>query len=349
MSVGGNPGDDFDNAVKAHNAANDKLPEFGATVSGQRNGSHINAILRIHRDGKHAQTFEAGAGRLAYYMMEREHKAAALKHHKDVIMDSRTETMLGPNNDKRNGVGYALPAPDLKAQVEALKKTRPVGLLRLVLTVRSTTPVTSGVEDVLFVSRIQRSYGDATHQNFSVSRLMWSLRNTPGFTNIQPWWIVFLPRANVAKAMWAQGAREVKLSQIIADQKKKDGLVISVDYIDSLILTNMADPCGAVTRYAETKSSPPDGDPRAGATAISLSGQPIPKFFRDPLPGKSFSGQQGRVILPQLWGLPTMVNDKGQVVQTYAKVGNVLAWNDSYLRSDIQMDRAVPAQFTEEW
>jgi hypothetical protein len=48
-------------------------------------------------------------------------------------------------------------------------------------------------------------YGKKQTENYWVSKLLWSMRNVPGFSNLQVWWFVFSPLSWLAKAMWAGG------------------------------------------------------------------------------------------------------------------------------------------------
>jgi hypothetical protein len=118
------------------------------------------------------------------------------------------------------GVGQLPAAADdvLRAMAEQLRKARPVGLCRFALTFRQQkkggdwthNAVNTQGHDVLYVSRLMRTYDDAG-ANFYLTRLLWSLRCTPHFARLQPWWLVFVPRSSLAKAMWAHGARAMKL------------------------------------------------------------------------------------------------------------------------------------------
>ncbi len=82
---------------------------------------------------------------------------------------------------------------------------------------RATTSSRSGSiakDHVLFASRLVPTYGGAG-KNYYVSRILWALRNTPGYTNVQPFVYVFLPKDLLAKAMWASGAREMTLANFV--------------------------------------------------------------------------------------------------------------------------------------
>jgi hypothetical protein len=75
---------------------------------------------------------------------------------------------------------------------------------------------------ILFISRLCRMYGgDQGKQNYWISRMLWALRNTPGFTTVRPWVIFFLPRGTLARSMWAAGAREMTLSMFLDETASK--------------------------------------------------------------------------------------------------------------------------------
>jgi hypothetical protein len=149
-----------------------------------------------------------------------------------------------PANSPMVGIGVT-PKPaasKLDAQLAALENARPVGLLRFALTLRKPPEVpkppspwakpksqnpgeTLGPDlfpgrftwlgdihkdEVLYISRLLRMYGDKSNENFYLSRLLRSLRATPFFTHVQAWWFVFIPTGVFAKSMWARGAREMR-------------------------------------------------------------------------------------------------------------------------------------------
>ena len=149
-----------------------------------------------------------------------------------------------PSNSPIVGVGVT-PKPNpqrLKDALDVLENARPIGLLRFALTVRkppvkpkppspwakpSKAPKAAdlgpelfpnqytfggGVQkgEIVYISRLLRMYGDAATQNFYLTRLLWSLRGTPYFSNLQPWWFVFAPVGLLAKSMWASDGRSMR-------------------------------------------------------------------------------------------------------------------------------------------
>jgi hypothetical protein len=69
---------------------------------------------------------------------------------------------------------------------------------------------------VLFVSALRPMYGPGSNENHTIAKLLWSLRNTPAFTNLAPWWLVYVPRGLLARSMYAEGAREMTLADFVA-------------------------------------------------------------------------------------------------------------------------------------
>lgn len=226
-------------------------------------GSHIAFVLRVSKDeepsAKRIQMFDTG-NQVSYWILEAQgQRGVSVRPVAAGIFDgcsipSQTDPGWAkiPCNSTITGIGVVPKIdPAVQAQaIAALEKARPVGLCRLVLTLR-TAPDPKQVEkiekqrkaqvkksggvdlgvdldpghliwgagprkdDVLYVSRLLRMYGDDASQNFYLSRLLWSLRNTPYFTNIQPWWFVFYPKGVLAKSMWAKGGREMTIQKFV--------------------------------------------------------------------------------------------------------------------------------------
>jgi hypothetical protein len=80
---------------------------------------------------------------------------------------------------------------------------------------KKAIPIFNDKNQILYASRLVPMYGPYPNQNYTVSKLMWALRNTPGFTDLQCWWVVFAPQGLLAKCMWAEGAREMTLRKFI--------------------------------------------------------------------------------------------------------------------------------------
>jgi hypothetical protein len=206
------------------------------------------------------------------------------------IVDGYGRTSIYDMNHGFAGLGVLPPHSIDQAQVDFLRKARPVGLGRLAITRRNDKASMNLTDaDVLYVSRMMRLYGDDPSKNYTVARLLWSLRNTPGFTSVQVWWFIYTPLRMLAKAMWAHGARSMRL----ADYAAKYGAIRDGDVQLSIVITNLGQPprAGHVTLYCRCKSRPdgantvvefmPHRPPYAllhyvGATALGFKGGNAP-------------------------------------------------------------------------
>ncbi|MDC3961584.1 hypothetical protein [Polyangium jinanense] len=310
---------------------------------GQPGGSHIHHLLRIHKDKTRVQLFDANGGSQSRGAMEAEKDGEG----RSLGRSLAPEAGMGANMDTcafssiyslpsggPNGVGIPRAVPDLQKQIEVMKRARPIGLARLVLTERKPTSELAP-EDVLFVSKLLRTYGDQDHQNYTVTRYLWSLRNTPGFSSVQPWWFLFLPIGALARCMWAVGARKMKLADFMSKHgpktlKESDwfrfgrdgGLSIDVNYCEAQILTNIADPAfpGRAKIIRRLKSEPVMP---SGARLVAEGMTRVPPAFTKPLPG--VSGPRN-VILP--------VHEKDGKIGHTAEA--VLAWDFTYARDDVE-------------
>jgi hypothetical protein len=123
-----------------------------------------------------------------------------------------------PNPYKLVGMGVPPSVTGLADQATWLRKARPVGLARLVLLRRpKSTTDKLGIDDVLYVSRLLRMYGNGEKQNYGYARYIWSLRNVPFYQDVQAYWVLFIPRDYLADAMWALGVRGKSLDQLNTD------------------------------------------------------------------------------------------------------------------------------------
>jgi len=266
---------------------------------GQRSGSHISFTLRVSDDQTKMQLFDtsnSGPPKTATLIVDSMPGEAG-------IYDGPAQTRVRDGagfgvEGKYCGLGVLGPAPaDLAAQAAFLRKARPIGLLRFVVTER--VPVNKLTDDsVLFTSRLIRMYGDGEDDNFWISKCAWSLRNTPGFTSLQPWWIVFMPRKELAELMWRSGARTMSVhalaakafdhkterfkqrppidrskSNAVAASPPQPGLQHNEDYVDTVVLTSNQQ--GQAVYWCRKRSNL-----SYGATSESVEGQPIPGPIR---------------------------------------------------------------------
>jgi hypothetical protein len=193
-------------------------------------GSHINAVLRVHANKDAYQVFDTGiGGHLG--ILKKTHSESVIpvggsltadgyRHPRDISGDphatshenSGVQVGAGVGNTF-GGMGVPGPSPvDIAAHTKWLENARPIGLVRFALTKRGTNLT---VEDPLFVSALRPMYGPGPTENFTITRLLWSLRNTPGFSDLQPWWLIYAPKDLLARAMWSPDARSMTLSDFV--------------------------------------------------------------------------------------------------------------------------------------
>jgi hypothetical protein len=196
-------------------------------------GSHIQGILRVHASGEKVQVFDTGIG--AHLGLLKKTKSEAVVpeagggltadgyRHPLVASFDRSATsheasgaQIGSGvGNSFGGMGVPGPSPvDLGAQTEWLRGARPVGLVRFAITIGPKGKNLTK-NDVLYVSPLRPMYGPAASENFPISRLLWSLRNTPGFSDFRPWWLVYAPKGMLARAMWAEDGRSMSLGDFV--------------------------------------------------------------------------------------------------------------------------------------
>lgn len=195
-------------------------------------GSHINAILRKHKSENAFQVFDTGVGAHARILVQtgseailpfaggtvadgyRHPPAFAVKADGSATSHEDSGVQVGEGSGKTfAGIGFPPACPrSYEQQVALLEKARSVGLVRLALTRRGGSHWDK--KNVLYMSRLRNMY-DA-EKNYPISKLLWSLRNSPGFTQVQPWWLIYAPLGMLARAMYARDARPVTLDDFVA-------------------------------------------------------------------------------------------------------------------------------------
>lgn len=204
-------------------AAKEATSAYVYKFNEQLPGSHIYFVLRVRPDKKAWQAYDVSVGE-------------ALAHLKptgaDVIlnrqgmghMDGYKMTDIPSGEGKQLaglGVLPQVSADSLSKSAAFLRSARTVGLCRLVISERGRTvnkkyyPGLADKNQVLFASRLLLMYGTKPDQNYRISNLMWAIRNTPGLSDLQCWWVVFAPQGLLARSMWAEGAREMTLKKFI--------------------------------------------------------------------------------------------------------------------------------------
>lgn len=235
--------------------ATDKLPRAAVAYPGaqQYEGAHIYCVLRKHPTKPMVQLLDVNTSD-NLQTLDATGSDSILVEQREGIIDAGGRKQLYDMNNAFGGLGV-LPAHTFdQAQVDFLHKARPIGLGRVAITRRGATTSDVKEGDVLYVSRLVRLYGDAPDKNYWMSKLLWSLRNTPGFTDVQVWWIVYAPRGLLAKAMWAHGAREMKLTDFVATHHD----IGEAELLPVILLTNLGAPprAGHATFYCRYKSRP---------------------------------------------------------------------------------------------
>jgi hypothetical protein len=131
--------------------------------------------------------------------------------------------------------------------IDRLSRARPIGVVRLVIGRRINTTTGKPVDRVhdpmdgwlLYASPLLRMYETDGTLNYSIARLLWSLRELPGGDQLQAIWQISTPRGELADAMtFGLGpasnrrptGRGVKMSELIADvAARKPGLKLRTD------------------------------------------------------------------------------------------------------------------------
>ena len=200
------------------------LSPYPRTISGQLSGSHAAAALRYFKlktgakaDRPVGQLFDTNA--LASMVNDYPSHSLFQSVKYNGIFDGNFYEAM-PNGYKLIGMGVPPDAERIGDEADWLAKARPVGLARLVLLRRpdenaKTGPL--GIDDVIYVSRLLRMYGDEEDQNYGYARYIWSLRNIPYYKNFQPYWVLFIPRDTLADAMWFMGVRGKSVDDLNVD------------------------------------------------------------------------------------------------------------------------------------
>lgn len=324
--------------MAAWNITRDDSKVTAVSVTGQPAGSHIHAVLRVRADRKRAQLFDSGGAETAHNTLVTVGRATCCGPQVGAAMETIDYERIGTMNDKSNGIGFARESAAVPFYVESLAKTRPVGLARLVLAhqpspTKDKPPRAITSADVLFVSKVFRSYAAGSHQNFVISRYMWSLRNIPGFSNVRAYWILYSPRGKLARAMWAYGARSKTLSEYVATHNDGKPILFPGDFTWLQIVSSA--PTGLVEiswRMGTTVAS-------GFTTSESRQGE-LPAFFSQSLPGLSGKGD---MILPDI----KLVTGANGMKQPMMDPAHALAWDAQYLRADIEPIASVPSHFVE--
>jgi hypothetical protein len=162
------------------------------------------------------------------------------------------------DGDPLRGVGVLAKVQPSDAPIMAkhtrdvLQKARPLGFARLLLRKRSSPltfnnaakSLTDGT--IVFLSALVPMYASeqalkeagldkatelAPFANFHLTRLLWSLRNAPDLANVEPTWLIYLPRGPLLTEMRFDPGRSktaAEMAQSVVDDflKKSNGLAL---------------------------------------------------------------------------------------------------------------------------
>jgi hypothetical protein len=258
------------------------LNECTVPVNAQIQGSHAQAAIRIAKknDGKTAVQLFNTSGTNMY---GDDHSFFRPIGYAGIYDDDFITTIQ--NKERLVGVGVPPPAPDPDS--DWLRQARPVGLARFVLLRRSQAAGADSrtMDDVVYVSRLLKMWGDDKYANYGYARYAWSLRNVPYYAQLEPHWILFVPRGALAGAMWSMGARSKSMDDFnkITQQAAKaalekkgkkeepDGnLVVGRDYLPVVGITCSAKGLAECTFRFHSGADAGTGNQGSGGTLPQL-------------------------------------------------------------------------------
>ena len=203
-------------------AADEKTSDYEYKFNEQLPGNHIWFVLRVHKDGKSFQAFDVSSGGSLAHLIPSGSEAFLKRSGEDVHVDGYKLTGLAEGEGRQFcGIGILPKVTNVAEQASFARNARPIGLARLVISERvrvigkKVYPGLADKNQILYVSPLVPMYGPGEGQNYHISRLVWALRNTPGFSDLQVWWCVCAPQGLLAKSMWAEGSRAMTLRQFV--------------------------------------------------------------------------------------------------------------------------------------
>jgi len=190
--------------------------------SAQLDGSHVSMVLRTYKMGADnvvqlLDTTSHTTGNMGDYPMFR-----PVAQYSGIFAGEHFTKIEG-NQNNFVGIGV-LPALTSAAegQLDAMRRARPVGLARLVVARAASATADFGEDDILFVSRMIPMWSRADpKRNYSIARLLLSLRNTPYYASLQAFWVVYAPRGALAEVMWGETARGMTLEAMQTETVKR--------------------------------------------------------------------------------------------------------------------------------
>lgn len=205
-------------------AADETTSDYEYKFNEQLPGNHIWFVLRVHKDGKAFQAFDVSSGGMLAHLTASNSGVIIKRSGEDIHADGWELKGLSAGEGKQFcGIGVLPPIDPAKVleQASFARGARPIGLARLVISERvrvigkKVYPGLADKNQILYVSPLVPMYGPSPGQNYPVSKLMWAIRNTPGFSDLQVWWCISAPQGLLAKSMWAEGARSMTLRQFV--------------------------------------------------------------------------------------------------------------------------------------
>jgi hypothetical protein len=169
---------------------------------GNNGADHIGFALRAHKkDATNAwnamQFFDTGALGTPTFGND----AAA-----DICDYAWTRAVSGPRLKKNPGEGenasfqgvlVPAPPPDLAGGTARLRRLSPLGVARLVVRRRGA----QGADAAIWHTGLMRLHDPTDPEmNFSIARLLWSLRDAPFCDNFETCWEISIPRTDLLKA-----------------------------------------------------------------------------------------------------------------------------------------------------
>jgi hypothetical protein len=203
----------------------DKSGKATTTFSKIKNGvlvdntadAHLAFVLRVDARRKVFQTFDTGGLGVPNRGVGVTVFPSGSGFHSGNFDDPEGTVIKG--GDPFRGMGVLPPltpdaAPQLVAQVETLKTAMPLGFARFVLIRRGSQPsnqefkpgnVHKLITDnrLVYASSLLRMHGDEATQNYHISRYLWSLRDFPARADLEAWWFLYIPIAELARATLA--------------------------------------------------------------------------------------------------------------------------------------------------
>jgi hypothetical protein len=281
---------------------------FSPGGAGQQQGSHVAFVLRVAASIEQVQFLDTGAVKCSGLIVN-----SAGKTVQGAVFRSGADKASGPpflmsmipgnagnyDNGLFNGnisvsldttreqipfvglgVHKVLGPKSIITGVSMARRARPLGVARLGIFKRPPTGGKVSDDDILYVSPTVQMHEPGSTDNYYVSRFMWSLREIPGYKDIQAIWQISIPQHSLVNTM-RNATRDVPLKTVFEGAKltlkpciwltqDKDGLVFCMCRFKTLTEKN------TTTGVTEVKDS---FEPK---TALDLMQPLIARFKKTP-------------------------------------------------------------------